>query len=429
MLLNIGTVARSVVGLLVLVGCSSESWVLPRHDRNYAAKEQAQTWLAESKRAVAIRINTDLPKQDIRLKGSHSRRGASMGAGQGALSGVGSSLEVAIREDPLSGIILLPFAILGGAAFGALYEPTIEVPVTDRRSLKQTEGGDAVADVAENEASFIELITDEIERRSKSYRQHDLRVANGNADIGTREAVLMVRITTYGFAGNLDDDPDLKIYIAGSSRLWAPNEGSGYSCRWSYGSDHYKMHEWAKNQAALFRAELAKSAEAVASVIIDQVGENLNNCVGTGSLYLKTNSLSGNPITLRQRGEQLIIEGDAAEIYFVGQSFLYRHGDAIEGYRFICHAANRSHGEAQGLMGHMYQRYKDYENPLIPIHKVQAYKWYTLAISNGFQQFTDARDQLAVQMTPTKVTEAERLATEWKPNPARCETIAAQVDY
>jgi hypothetical protein len=29
-------------------------------------------------------------------------------------------------------------------------------------------------------------------------------------------------------------------------------------------------------------------------------------------------------------------------------------------------------------------------------------------------------------MTPAEITEAERLVAEWEPNPAECETIAAQ---
>ena len=61
--------------------------------------------------------------------------------------------------------------------------------------------------------------------------------------------------------------------------------------------------------------------------------------------------------------------------------------------------------------------------------KVQAFKWYSLSEaqwSDADQFFGDAiqyiKKELRQGMTASEITEAERLATEWKPNQAGCDT-------
>lgn len=46
---------------------------------------------------------------------------------------------------------------------------------------------------------------------------------------------------------------------------------------------------------------------------------------------------------------------------------------------------------------------------------VQAYMWYSLAAGNGYEIATGYRNDLAKQMTPGQITEAQQLAREWKP--------------
>jgi hypothetical protein len=41
--------------------------------------------------------------------------------------------------------------------------------------------------------------------------------------------------------------------------------------------------------------------------------------------------------------------------------------------------------------------------------------WFSLAAANGMDAAGKARDQLAAQMTPDQIAEAQRLAREWKP--------------
>jgi TPR repeat protein len=51
----------------------------------------------------------------------------------------------------------------------------------------------------------------------------------------------------------------------------------------------------------------------------------------------------------------------------------------------------------------------------VPKNIVQAYKWYSLAATNGDKPATLLRDSLANQMTPAQIAEAQKLAQEWKP--------------
>ncbi len=51
-----------------------------------------------------------------------------------------------------------------------------------------------------------------------------------------------------------------------------------------------------------------------------------------------------------------------------------------------------------------------------------------VAMSNG-HRFAEGRCQeVATQMTPTEIAEAERLVREWKPDPASCEIEKARTE-
>jgi TPR repeat protein len=50
-----------------------------------------------------------------------------------------------------------------------------------------------------------------------------------------------------------------------------------------------------------------------------------------------------------------------------------------------------------------------------PQDLVQAHMWYSLAAGNGYETATGYRNDLAKQMTPAQIAEAQKLAREWKP--------------
>ena len=57
-----------------------------------------------------------------------------------------------------------------------------------------------------------------------------------------------------------------------------------------------------------------------------------------------------------------------------------------------------------------------YDNGLgVPQDLVRAYMWFTLSAAQGKDGAAVFRDLIARRMTPTQITEAQKLAREWKP--------------
>jgi TPR repeat protein len=58
-----------------------------------------------------------------------------------------------------------------------------------------------------------------------------------------------------------------------------------------------------------------------------------------------------------------------------------------------------------------------YDNGLgVPQDKARAYMWFNLSAAQGREGATAFRDLIARRMTPAQITEAQKLAREWKPN-------------
>jgi TPR repeat protein len=98
--------------------------------------------------------------------------------------------------------------------------------------------------------------------------------------------------------------------------------------------------------------------------------------------------------------------------------FLYRRGDGVpqdyaEALKWFRMAANQGHASAQSNLGFMY---RDGEG--VPQDYVQAHMWFNLAsaATKGPSRYSIAeyRDGVAEKMTPAQITEAQKLAREWK---------------
>lgn len=92
----------------------------------------------------------------------------------------------------------------------------------------------------------------------------------------------------------------------------------------------------------------------------------------------------------------------------LGNSYLHikKYHDALKWYKI---AAEQGQAIAQHNLGVMLTKVqaigKDY---------VQAYKWLTLSTNQGFIKAAQYRDQVATEMTPAQIKQAEKLAREWK---------------
>ncbi len=100
--------------------------------------------------------------------------------------------------------------------------------------------------------------------------------------------------------------------------------------------------------------------------------------------------------------------------------FMYYNGwgapqDDAESVRWWRKAAEQGHAMAQNNLGTMY-----YNGRSVPQDYAQAHMWYDLAASTSppgkdRDQAVKNRDIVATEMTPAQISEAQKLAREWKP--------------
>ena len=117
---------------------------------------------------------------------------------------------------------------------------------------------------------------------------------------------------------------------------------------------------------------------------------------------------------LRPLAEQGVAEAqlNLALMYANGRGVPQDYAEAMKWYR---KAAEQGHAEAQVNLGIMYQNGKG-----VPQDYVQAHLWYNIAASRfppGENRDTavNNRDDVAKKMTPAQISEAQKLAREWRP--------------
>lgn len=106
---------------------------------------------------------------------------------------------------------------------------------------------------------------------------------------------------------------------------------------------------------------------------------------------------------------------------------LYRVGTAPGGYSatgfmssekwtWLCRAAHRNHPRAQMTMGDYYRSGTD---PVSP-DAVKSYMWHALAAANGSDSAARRVTEYRFRLAADQIAEGEQLASEWKPDPAKC---------
>ena len=103
----------------------------------------------------------------------------------------------------------------------------------------------------------------------------------------------------------------------------------------------------------------------------------------------------------------------------LGRLYHFGHGvpqDDSVAARWILKAADQGNASAQNLLGTLY------DNGVgVPQDYVQAHKWVNLAAAGSSdsevrKEAATNRENIAARMTPAQIAEAQRLASEWKPN-------------
>ncbi len=94
---------------------------------------------------------------------------------------------------------------------------------------------------------------------------------------------------------------------------------------------------------------------------------------------------------------------------------MYNNGQGVpqdqpEAFKWYLKAAEQGNALGQNNLGEMYAQGQGTTQDL-----VQAHMCFNLAAAQGNTKAQENRDELAQQMTPDQISEAERLAAEWKP--------------
>ena len=99
-------------------------------------------------------------------------------------------------------------------------------------------------------------------------------------------------------------------------------------------------------------------------------------------------------------------------MYYNGEGVPQDYAEAVRWYR---KAAAQGYARAQVVLGTMYELGRD-----VPHDHIQAHTWFNLAASSfppgkDRDKAVEHRDIVAATMTPAQMTEAQKLAREWKP--------------
>ena len=82
--------------------------------------------------------------------------------------------------------------------------------------------------------------------------------------------------------------------------------------------------------------------------------------------------------------------------------------DERQAAAWVRKAADQGHADAQVFLGTMYGAGKG-----VPQDYGQAHKWFNLAAAQGHKKGSELRDEVAKQLSPAQLAEAQRLAREW----------------
>ena len=102
-----------------------------------------------------------------------------------------------------------------------------------------------------------------------------------------------------------------------------------------------------------------------------------------------------------------IAQHNLGVMYSDGLGVPQDYAEAVKWYR---EAADQGEAAAQVNLGVMYAIGQG-----MPQDPVQAHMWFNLAASQGDEDAVKGRELIAETMTPAQITEAQRLAREWKP--------------
>jgi TPR repeat protein len=109
---------------------------------------------------------------------------------------------------------------------------------------------------------------------------------------------------------------------------------------------------------------------------------------------------------LAERGNDMA-QFNLALLYYDGKGVPQDYAEAAQWFE---RAANQGYARAQRNLAEMYATGQGVKRDY-----VQAYKWFSICAASGNQTCADHRDWAAKKLSGSKLSAAQRLASEWKP--------------
>jgi len=109
-------------------------------------------------------------------------------------------------------------------------------------------------------------------------------------------------------------------------------------------------------------------------------------------------------------------EGDPIAQFNLGLLYLDGHGvpqSPMEAANWFRRAAEQDYTQAQHNLGAMYGSGQGVKRDY-----VQAYKWLNICASKGDKGCVSQRDLVSKKLNASKLAEAQRLSSDWKPRPS-----------
>lgn len=142
-----------------------------------------------------------------------------------------------------------------------------------------------------------------------------------------------------------------------------------------------------------------------------------------GIAYYKGEGVNKDPKQATEWWRKAAKQGDAIAEWSLGLAYYEGKGvprDYKQAVAWFRKAAEKGDPEAQGNLGLAY-----YLGLSVPESRVLAYMWLNIAVTSGIHDAVGVskfRDELESTMTPDQITQAQKMASEWKtgqPDPGR----------
>jgi uncharacterized protein len=132
-----------------------------------------------------------------------------------------------------------------------------------------------------------------------------------------------------------------------------------------------------------------------------------------GLLYGNGKGVTKDDAKARLWHEKAAIQGHTEAQVNLGILLMYARGgqqDYKMAVYYLRLASNKGNDLAQRRLGELYERGEGVQQDY-----VKAHMWYSLGSAHGVEAGARLRDALAKKMDPEQITEAQKLAREWKP--------------